>query len=247
MMLIWLPQAFIQQCRWAQLTCLTGKKKSHSKGNNSAWDNNNNKMDIKPTRSELIKLKKKIKLAQSGYKLLKKKRDGLILEFFETLKKLKTARKDLTEKYIDAKYKVDMARVTDSDLELKSIALAVGSGPTLNIGMKNVMGVIVPKIEYEYEKDKSGKEGYGLISVSIATIDAISAYQELIEYILLAAEVESSIKKLLEEIDKTKRRVNALEFELIPKMNKAKSFIEFRLEEQERETTFRTKRIKKKR
>ncbi len=193
-----------------------------------------------------MKLKNRIKLARSGHKLLKKKRDGLILEFFEVLKRIRSIRKELAAKYKDAHSKVDMARVMDSDLELHSLALAIKDQPEVTVTTKNIMGVVVPKIDSSIQKKKLMDRGYGLMSPSIPAMEATSAYEELLEYILLAAEVETSLKRLLSEIDRTKRRVNALEFEVIPKLMRVKSFIELRLEEQERETIFRTKRIKNK-
>jgi len=78
--------------------------------------------DIKPTRSELLKVKKQIKLAKSGYSLLKKKRDGLILEFFEILKKAKTLREELVSEYQTALEKMNIARTLEGDLKIKSIA-----------------------------------------------------------------------------------------------------------------------------
>lgn len=204
-------------------------------------------MEVKPTRSELMKLKKKIILAKSGYKLLKKKRDGLILEFFEILKKTKTVRKELTEKYKEATHKMNTARLLQTDESIKALAMAVRDTPEINVETRNIMGIVVPKIESKFEKKGAGEQGYGVITTSIALLEAAKSYEELLEYILLVAEVETSMKKLLEEIEKTKRRVNALEYDVIPKMTKLSRFISLRLEEQERETIFRTKRIKSKR
>src|SRR3989344_8861862 len=106
-------------------------------------------LDIKPTRSELIKLKKKIKLAKSGYNLLKKKRDGLILEFFEVLKKAKTLRQELIEEYKKALHAMNIARVTESDSKIKSLAMPISQQPAITLKTKNIMGVTVPKIEGE--------------------------------------------------------------------------------------------------
>src|SRR3989338_6537649 len=97
--------------------------------------------NIKPTRSELMELKKRIKLAKDGYNLLKKKRDGLILDFFEILKKVKNLRGEIVEEYKKAIHAMNMARMIESDLKVKSIALAVQNAPELNIGQKNIMGV----------------------------------------------------------------------------------------------------------
>lgn len=201
--------------------------------------------NIKPTRSELMELKKKIKLAKSGYNLLKKKRDGLILDFFEILKKVKNLRAEIVEEYRQAIDKMNMARMIESDLKIKSIALAVANSPEVEIGQKNIMGVIVPNIgQLELQKSTLNR-GYGIYN-SAAVDEAAEGYERVVEKIITAAEVETSMRKLLKEIEKTKRRVNALEFEVIPKMEKTRAFIQLRLEEAERENVFRLKRIKKK-
>jgi V/A-type H+-transporting ATPase subunit D len=201
--------------------------------------------DIKPTRSELLKLKKQIKLAKSGYSLLKKKRDGLILEFFEVLKKAKTLREELVNEYKIALEKINIARTLEGDLKVKSIAMAIKDIPDIKLTTKNIMGVKVPKIEASEIKKAFMERGYGIYNSS-AIDEAAEAYEKVVEKIILAAEVETSMRKLLSEIEKTKRRVNALEFVVIPNLDKVRSFIQLRLEEIERENIFRMKRIKAK-
>ncbi|MBS3105991.1 V-type ATP synthase subunit D [Candidatus Woesearchaeota archaeon] len=201
--------------------------------------------DIKPTRSELLKLKKQIRLAKSGYSLLKKKRDGLILEFFEILKKAKTLREELVNEYKIALEKINIARALEGDLKVKSIAMAIKDVPDIKLAAKNIMGVKVPKIESSEIKKAFMQRGYGIYSSS-AIDEAAAAYEKVVEKIILAAEVETSMRKLLNEIEKTKRRVNALEFVVIPSLDKQKGFIQLRLEEMERENIFRMKRIKAK-
>ena len=105
------------------------------------------------------------------------------------------------------------------------------------------MGVKVPKIEHSEIKKAFMERGYGAYT-SAAVNEASDAYEKVVEKILLAAEVETSMRKLLNEIEKTKRRVNALEFVVIPKLDDIRSFIQLRLEEMERENIFRMKRIK---
>ena len=201
--------------------------------------------DIKPTRSELLKLKKQIRLAKSGYSLLKKKRDGLILEFFEVLKKAKTLREELVNEYAIALERMNIARTLEGDLKVKSIAMAIKDIPDVKLTTKNIMGVKVPKIESSEIKKAFMERGYGIYNSS-AIDEAAAAYEKVVEKIILAAEVETSMRKLLNEIEKTKRRVNALEFVVIPNLDKIKSFIQLRLEEIERENIFRMKRIKAK-
>ena len=201
--------------------------------------------EVKPTRSELLKVKKQIKLAKSGYSLLKKKRDGLILEFFEILKKAKTLRQELVDEYKIAVEKINIARTLEGDLKVKSIAMAIKEISDIKLTTKNIMGVKVPKIESLEIKKAFMERGYGVYNSS-AIDEAAEAYEKVVEKILLAAEVETSMRKLLNEIEKTKRRVNALEFVVMPRLEEVQSFIRLRLEEMERENIFRLKRIKAK-
>lgn len=201
--------------------------------------------EVKPTRSELMKLKKSIKLAQAGYNLLKKKRDGLILEFFETLKKAKSVRSELTEEYVKADKRINVAEAIDGALTVKSYAMALKDCPGIDVSSKNVMGVVVPKISSANVVKHMDERGYGVIRSSSRIDEAAFSYEHVVEKVVLAAEVETTILKLLDEIEKTKRRVNALEFSVIPRMTAQASFIRLRLEEMERENVFRLKRMKK--
>ena len=203
-------------------------------------------MNIKPTRSELIKLNKQIKLAKSGHSLLKKKRDGLILEFFEVLKNAKSVRNMLAKNYTASQKKLNISRALYTDLKLQSLAIAIQENPSIDVYTRNIMGVKVPKIHGEKIVKTLAQRKLG-IAGSTAVIDqTISSYEKLVEDIVVVAEVETVIKKLLAEIEKTKRRVNALEFSVIPKMEAMKKFIKLRLEEMERENIFRLKRVKAK-
>jgi len=202
------------------------------------------KDNIKPTRSELIDLKKRIKLSQSGHKLLKMKRDGLILELFEILEKAKNIRSEVEKQFALASQRLALAKSVEGVGVVKSTAFALKDNPKLELQSKNVMGVVVPKIEATSVHKKLNEHGYGIIGTSSRIDEAVDSYEILVEKIILAAEIETTMKKLLEDIEKTKRRVNALEFKVIPELNDAKNFIVLRLEEMERENTFRLKRIK---
>ena len=202
------------------------------------------KDNIKPTRSELIELKKKIKMGQSGHKLLKMKRDGLILELFEILEKAKDIRKEVEEQFALASEKIAIAKSVEGSVVVKSTAFALKDTPELQLVSKNIMGVVVPKIEASSVHKNLGEHGYGLIGTSSRIDEAVDSFEILVEKIILAAEIETTMKKLLDDIEKTKRRVNALEFKVIPELTEAQDFIILRLEEMERENTFRLKRIK---
>ncbi|MBS3116665.1 V-type ATP synthase subunit D [Candidatus Woesearchaeota archaeon] len=203
-------------------------------------------LDIKPTRSELLKLKKQIKLAKAGHSLLKKKRDGLILEFFELLKKAKTVRADLAQAYKQAEEKLNLARVAHSELVLQSLSMAIPQTPPLVMETHNIMGVKIPRIKSETIQKNIFQRGKSIIGASPLVEKAIHEYEKVVEQVIKVAEAETAMKRLLVEIEKTKRRVNALEFNRIPAMEEIRKFIQFRLEEMERENVFRLKRIKNK-
>ena len=200
--------------------------------------------DVKPTRMELIETKRKIKLSKSGYKLLKMKRDGLIMEFFELLPKVKDLRSQLSVLYSDAMEKLAIAVAADGKTALESAANCLNKAPEVELSSKNIMGVVVPSVEVTAVEKSLEDRGYGLIGTSIRVDEAVHAFEKLSEMIILAAEGETTMKKLLDEIESTKRRVNALEFKVIPNLEEVAKYISFRLEELERENVFRLKRIK---
>ena len=200
--------------------------------------------DVKPTRMELIETKRKIKLSKSGYKLLKMKRDGLIMEFFELLPKVKDLRGQLSELYKGAMEKLAIAVAADGKTALESAANCLNKAPEVELSSNNIMGVVVPAVKVSPVEKSLEDRGYGLVGTSIRVDEAVHAFEKLSEMVILAAEGETTMKKLLDEIESTKRRVNALEFKVIPNLEEIAKYISFRLEELERESIFGLKRIK---
>ena len=200
--------------------------------------------DVKPTRSELIATRRRIKLSISGHKLLKMKRDGLIIEFFELLPKVKDMRSQLVGLYTVADKKLAVAMVADGKSALRSAANCVRTPPQVELSENNIMGVVVPKIKVSTIQKSVEERGYGLIGTSVRIDESVHAFEKLAEKVLEAAELETTMKKLLDEIESTKRRVNALEFKVIPQLEEVAAYITLRLEELERENVFRLKRIK---
>ena len=194
--------------------------------------------DVKPTRMELIETKRKIKLSKGGYKLLKMKRDGLIMEFFELLPKVKDLRNQLSKLYKDAMEKLSVAVAADGKIALESAANCLNKSPEVELSSKNIMGVVVPSVKVTAVEKSLEDRGYGLIGTSIRVDEAVHAFEKLSEMIILAAEGETTMKKILDEIESTKRRVNALEFKVIPNLEEIAKYISFRLEELERESIF---------
>jgi len=202
--------------------------------------------EVKPTRSELMEVKKRIKLSESGYELLKKKRDGLILEFRNILERAIELRERMEKESREARERLRDAICYEGSLALESAALAIEDEPEIVIKSKNIMGVVVPIIEASKIERSAHERGYGIIGTSSRIDEVARAHERLLETIVLAAEIETTVRRLLEEIDKTKRRVNALEYKVIPELKEIARFIQFRLEEMERENIFMLKRIKSK-
>ncbi len=202
--------------------------------------------DVKPTRKNLMAIEDRIELSERGHDTLEKKRDGLIMEFMDILDQAQDVRSDLDENYELAQRNINMARAMEGDVAVRGAAAALKEHPEITTQSKNIMGVVVPQIESTKVKKSLDQRGYGLVGTSARIDEAADAYEELLETVILAAEVETAMKKMLEEIEKTKRRVNALEFKLLPELHGAQEYIEQKLEEQEREEIFRMKKIKAK-
>ena len=200
--------------------------------------------EYKATRSELLELKKQIKLSTTGHRLLKMKRDSLIAEFFNILDKAKGIRSGIQDKYDRAMERLSIAKAIEGTIGGKSAAFAALENPELELTTKNIMGIVVPEIDSRSVKKRIDERGYGIIGTSSRIDEAAEAFEDLVEDIVLAAEIETTMRRLLDEIEKTRRRVNALEFRVIPNLESQEAFIRLRLEELERENIFRLKRFK---
>lgn len=200
--------------------------------------------EYKATRSELLELKKQIKLSTTGHRLLKMKRDSLIAEFFNILDKAKGIRSGIQDKYDHAMERLSIAKAVEGTIGVKSAAFAALENPELELRTKNIMGIVVPEIDSRSVKKRIDERGYGIIGTSSRIDEAAEAFEDLVEDIVLAAEIETTMRRLLDEIEKTRRRVNALEFRVIPNLESQEAFIRLRLEELERENIFRLKRFK---
>ncbi|MEF8830606.1 MAG: V-type ATP synthase subunit D [Halobacteriales archaeon] len=202
--------------------------------------------DVKPTRKNLMEIEDRIELSERGHDTLEQKRDGLIMEFMDILDQAKDVRSDLEADYERAQHTIDMARAMEGDVAVRGAAAALKDHPEITVEGHSIMGVHVPQIESTRVRKSLDQRGYGVLGTSARIDEAADAYEELLESIILAAEVETAMRKMLDEIEKTSRRVNALEFKLLPELRDNQEFIERKLEEQEREEIFRLKKIKAK-
>ena len=198
----------------------------------------------KPTRSQLLLVRKTKKTAERGHRLLKLKRDALIVEFFRVLDRAKKMRSNLVDKYRVAEQRIAVARAVEGSIGVKSAAFAMRTRPTLELKTRNVMGIVVPRIEAQKVRKKVEERGYGIILTSARIDEAAEAYEDLVENVIVAAEIETTMRRLIEEIEKVKRRVNALEYRVIPELKSTEAWIRQRLDEMERDNFMRLKHFK---
>jgi V/A-type H+-transporting ATPase subunit D len=137
-----------------------------------------------------------------------------------------------------------MAKATEGTVAINSVAYSLQKEPTIQLESRNIMGVVVPKIAAESVQKKMYERGYGIIGTSAAIDEAADAYEKLLDKVILAAEVETAMIRLVEDIDSTKRRVNALEFKVIPEIKDTIKFIAMALEEMERDNVVKLKMLK---
>ncbi len=200
--------------------------------------------DVKTTRLELIETRTRIRLAENGHKLLKQKRDVLVLEFFKIMKQAKDQRNELNGKMGSAFRALGMAQANHGVLEVEAIAMSVKRAPKIGVSSKNVMGVHIPHLKVEYVSKSLEQRGYSIAGSSAKIDEAAEGFEKSLEIVLKLAETENALKKLLKEIEKTKRRVNALDYVLIPDLKGRAKYIVMRLEEMERESFISLKTIK---
>ncbi|MBD3210398.1 V-type ATP synthase subunit D [Candidatus Micrarchaeota archaeon] len=204
-------------------------------------------VDVVPTRMELIKTKDRIKLARKGHKLLKQKRDALILEFFKIMKKAKDLRGQLAAKMGEGYQSLALAETYHPLQEIGKVSLDLRKDIEVDIEVRNVMGVNIPNITADVDTTHFLEVPTYSVAGTSAKIDAaVEDFTEILGMVIKLAETETAMKRLILEIEKTKRRVNALEYVLIPRLEQQKRNISFQLEEMERDSFVSLKTIKRK-
>ncbi|MDE1814085.1 MAG: V-type ATP synthase subunit D [Thaumarchaeota archaeon] len=200
-------------------------------------------INIRPTRLEYIRTKRRIIVAKKGLKLLKLKRQALILEFFNTSKTVASLRSGLQTELVKGYQAIRMAEMLAGAMRLENEAMKIPQLNKLQITPKNVMGVRIPKIEGG-KSDQALTEH--LLELPPSINEAIKAFRNVHKMVLDVAEKETTLRKLLLEIEKTKRKSNAIENVFIPRLQAAIKFIIFRLDEMERDTFMMLKTVKRK-
>ncbi len=194
---------------------------------------------------ELLNTKQKLLLAQKGHKLLKQKRDALVLEFFSILKQAKDLRTQLDRQTAEAYKALAIALCFHGELFLETASLYSHAVPEISVTSKNVMGVKIPAIKGTAIQRSLLERGYSLKESSAKFDAVVEAFEQTLNSAVKLAETEGALKRLLSEIQKTNRRVNALEYNIQPDLRDTIKTIAESLNRLESERFFALKLTKK--
>ena len=203
--------------------------------------------EVRPTHAQLLALREQIAVATQGMRLLKSKRDALLLEFLNIVDTTLSLSDKLVDALTSAQYTLELARGVEGEIAVHSAALATSGEVLVDMGGYKVMGVAVPVIEKPIRPNRTAfTRGYGPTGVSTRVDEAGGGFEKAVGSILEYAESETRLRRLGAEIAKTNRRVNALEQLRIPELEAQVRYIEQTLDERAREELFRLKKVKKK-
>ena len=202
-------------------------------------------LNVNPTRMELTRLKKQLSTALRGHKLLKDKRDELMRQFLDMIRETKELRERFEEQLKEVNANFVLASSVMSKEALDTALLAPKQEVYLETSTRNVMSVDIPVYSIKTRtSEQSDIFSYGFASTSFELDDAVEGLSELLPTMLELAEKEKSVKLMADEIEKTRRRVNALEHVLIPRYQDTIHFISMKLEESERSSRARLMKVK---
>lgn len=202
-------------------------------------------MRVNPTRMELTRLKKRLRVARRGHKLLKDKRDELMKKFLDLVRRNKELREKVEEMLMKVHQNFLIARAVMSSEGLEGALMLPKQSISLDVSTKNVMSVEVPVLDYKTSSpDESDIYPYGFAATSGELDGAIGTLSEVLPYMLELAQMEKSAQLLAQEIEKTRRRVNALEYVLIPQLTDTIKYITMKLDENERGNLTRLMKVK---
>ncbi len=199
------------------------------------------RLAVNPTRMELLRLRKRLVVARRGHKLLKDKLDGLMKDFGVYAKEYKENRLFVDAelprvlKFFVLAEATSSRAITEDALDLTKQDLIINEKP------RRVMSVVIPHLEISFGESQGG---YSMIHTSPDLDKAIAGLKEFLDRLLRMAELEETVRLLCKEIEKTRRRVNALEHTVIPRMVETVKYIKNKLDEMERSTTSQLMKIK---
>ena len=200
---------------------------------------------VNPTRMELSRLKKKLNTATRGHKLLKDKRDELMRRFLEMVRENRALRMKVEEQIRQANANFVLAKSSMSDETLKAALLAPKQEVYVSTCYRNVMSVDIPVFKTDTRTpDPNDIYSYGFAFTSADLDDAVKSLADVLPDLIKLAEIEKSCQLMADEIEKTRRRVNALEHVMIPETQEQIRYITRKLDENERSTQTRLMKVK---
>ena len=203
------------------------------------------RLKVTPTRMNLNTLKERLATSKRGYKLLKDKQDELMRQFLELIRKNKKLREEVEKELEDSFSDFLIASAFMSPEFLEEAVSFPTQKLGVDISIKNVMSVRIPKMEFKVEENENASMfPYGYAETSAGLDKAIKGLNEVMNRLLELAELEKTTQLMADEIESTRRRVNALEYRTIPDLEETIKYIRAKLEENERATISRLMKVK---
>ena len=200
---------------------------------------------VNPTRMELTRLKGKLRTAQRGHKLLKDKRDELMKQFLDTVREVRALRQEVEAELMTVHDSFTVASALMSSQALEQALLYPKQSVKLTQTTRNIMSVNVPVYDFQTQTQSDADiYPYGFAATSGELDTAVDALGKVFQKMLKLAQIEKSAQLMAEEIEKTRRRVNALEYVMIPNTQEAIRYITMKLDENDRATTTRLMKVK---
>ncbi len=201
-------------------------------------------MRINPTRMELTRIKRRLVTAKRGHKLLKDKRDEMVRQFIMLIRQNKSLRETVEKELSKAFADFSMARAVMEPKALEEAMLYPARQAKIDLGKKNVMSVQVPHITVDEDSLSETILSYGMMDTSAQLDGAIEGIADVLPKLIELAQVEKTCNMLADEIEKTRRRINALEYVMIPQFEETIKFISMKLDENERGSITRLMKVK---
>lgn len=202
------------------------------------------RLDVNPTRMQLTRLKDRLRTATRGHKLLKDKQDELMRQFIDLIRQNKVLREQVERKLLESfsKFRITAAMMSPQMLELALILPK--QSLSLEITERNIMSVHVPEMSFKRSKAAGGLYPYGYVNTPAELDEALRELEAVMDELLELAKIEKACQLMADEIEKTRRRVNALEYRTIPDLQETIKYIRMKLDEHERATITRLMKVK---
>ena len=202
------------------------------------------RLNVNPTRMQLTRLKERLNTAKRGHKLLKDKQDELMRQFIDLIRKNKALRADVEAKLQQSFASSAVTSAMMSPKMLETALILPKQSLSLEITDRNIMSVHVPEMTFKRSQEAGGLYPYGYVSTPADLDEALRELDGVMDQLLELAKVEKACQLMADEIEKTRRRVNALEYRTIPDLEETIQFIRMKLDENERATITRLMKVK---